>query len=153
MTAEVLIVGYGNTLRGDDGVGRVAAQALAEAAAIEGIDVVSCHQLLPELAEPIAAADLAIFIDAKVSLGPGEIAVTQVECEPAPPSGLVHHMDPGTLLQMARKLYGRAPTAFLISVGAGSLALSEVLSPAVATALPEVIATARRLVAEHFSPS
>jgi hypothetical protein len=46
---------------------------------------------------------------------------------------------------MSGKLYGRSPEAFLVTVGASSLALSEGLSAAMAAALPEVIAAVRRL--------
>ena len=50
---------------------------------------------------------------------------------------------------MAQRLYGRAPKAFLVAVGVGPMELSEKLSEPVAAALPEVVATVRRLLAEH----
>ena len=46
---------------------------------------------------------------------------------------------------MAQALYGRSPEAYLVTVGAGSLELGEGLSAPVMEALPEVIATVRRL--------
>jgi hypothetical protein len=49
---------------------------------------------------------------------------------------------------MAQRLYGRSPEAYLVTVGASSLALGEGLSAPVAAALPEVIATVRRLALE-----
>jgi hypothetical protein len=49
------------------------------------------------------------------------------------------------LLHISGKLYGRSPEAFLVTVGASSLALGEGLSAPVAAALPEVVATVRRL--------
>ena len=55
VTQKALIIGYGNTLRGDDAVGQAAAQALAGEAAIAGAETIACHQLTPELAERIAA--------------------------------------------------------------------------------------------------
>ena len=54
----VLIVGYGNSLRGDDAIGEVVAQAFTNEAAIDGADVVICLQLTPEFAERLAVVDL-----------------------------------------------------------------------------------------------
>ena len=58
MTGKVLVIGYGNSLRGDDGIGPAVAQAFADEDATECADVIVCHQLTPELAESIAAVDL-----------------------------------------------------------------------------------------------
>ena len=79
MTRQALVIGYGNTLRGDDAVGQVVARALAGEAAIEGVEVIACHQLMPELAECIDAADLVVFIDAAADLQPGTIVAEAVQ--------------------------------------------------------------------------
>ena len=47
---------------------------------------------------------------------------------------------------MSLKLYGRSPEAFLVTVAAGSLDLGDGLSDAVSAALPEAVATVRRLL-------
>jgi hydrogenase maturation protease len=150
VTGKALIVGYGNPLRGDDGIGQAAAWAFAHDAAIAGAEAVGCHQLLPELAESLAAVDLAVFVDAAAGIQPGSVVITPVRGIAGPASGLVHHVDPGALLALSEKLYGRAPAAFLVTVGAGSLALGEGLTAAVAAALPKVIAAVRQLVLEHL---
>ena len=148
VTQKALIIGYGNTLRGDDAVGQAAAQALAGEAAIAGAETIACHQLTPELAERIALADLVVFIDAAVDLQPGAIVVATVPAAPVS-SSLAHHIDPRTLLFMTTKLYGRTPDAFLVKVGAASFELGEGLSATVAAVLPEVVATVRQLVLER----
>jgi hydrogenase maturation protease len=139
---------YGNPLRRDDAVGQVVAQALAGEAASEGTEVIACHQLTPELAECLSTADLVVFIDASAALKPGAIEVATVQAASLS-SGLVHHVDPRTLLFMTAKLYGGTPNAFLVRVGAGSFELGEGLSAAVAAVLPEVVATVRQLVLEQ----
>lgn len=78
MKPKVLIVGYGNPLRRDDGVGWYAAQRLSHELSGEQAEVIACHQLMPELAERISQTDLVIFIDAAVGTSPGAF--------PAPPS-------------------------------------------------------------------
>jgi hydrogenase maturation protease len=145
MTANALIVGYGNPLRGDDGVGQAVAQAFAGEDAIDGVDAFACHQLTPELAERFASAARVVLIDAAAGAEAGRVSVTPLQPAPAPASTLGHHVEPAQLLHMAQALYGRSPEAWLITVGAGSLELGEGLSAPVMAALPEVIATVRGL--------
>jgi hypothetical protein len=60
---NLLVIGYGNELRGDDGVGPKTAMAVSEWH-FPGVKTMVCHQLTPDLAEPIAAAERVVFIDA-----------------------------------------------------------------------------------------
>src|SRR5579871_5606628 len=64
-SAPLLVVGYGSELRGDDAVG----QRVAEQVGGWGMPLVRAiaqHQLTPELAQPLAGARMAIFVDAAV---------------------------------------------------------------------------------------
>ncbi len=117
-------------------------------AAVAGAEVIACHQLTPELAERIGTADLVVFIDAAADLQPGSVVVVPVQAAPLS-SAMMHHVDPRALLFMAAKLYDRTPDASLIRVGAASFELGEGLSAAVAAALPDVVATVRRLVLDQ----
>ena len=56
-----LVVGVGNPLREDDGVGWHLAEALAQT----GVPTHTCHQLLPELAAELSQVDLVLFVDAR----------------------------------------------------------------------------------------
>jgi hydrogenase maturation protease len=153
MTGKALIIGYGNPLRGDDGIGQAAAQALASDGTIECADVIGCHQLTPELAEYIAAVDLVVFVDAAADVQPGVVVVRKIHGTSAESSGLVHSAEPAALLDLARKLYRRSPQAFLVTIGGSTFALSEGLSEAAAAALPEAIAAVRRLVSKRLERS
>jgi hydrogenase maturation protease len=145
MTENALIVGFGNPLRGDDGVGQVVARAFADEAAIVGVDALACHQLTPELAERFAAAARVVLVDVAAGCEAGGISVVPLQPAPALASTLGHHLEPPQLLHMTQVLYGRSPEAYLVTVGAGSLELGEGLSAPVTAALPAVIATVRRL--------
>jgi hydrogenase maturation protease len=138
-----LILGYGNTLRGDDGVGPHAASLLAA----EGLHVISRHQLTPELAEDLAAVDLAVFLDAHVDLAPGEVRVESIEPVDAAPAHSIHAFDAMGLLQLTHKLYGRSPKAYLVGIGGESFELSETLSPAAEAGAREAITAVRKLLA------
>ena len=75
----VLVVGYGNPLRGDDGVGWRVAERLAADQRLDGAAVLQRHQLTPELALDISAVSLVVFIDASRDLPPGSVDVGRVE--------------------------------------------------------------------------
>lgn len=145
MTPKMLIIGYGNPLRRDDGVGWQAAQYLSRELSGKGVEVIACHQLVPEHAERISQADLVIFIDASVGASPGSVSCTAVEPEVASPADLTHHVTPSVLMDCSRKLYNSNPKAYFLSVCGESFELGEGLSPAVSSALPEVVRKARQL--------
>jgi hydrogenase maturation protease len=149
MTGPALVIGFGNPLRGDDGIGPAVAEALANETATDRCQIIVCHQLTPDLAEPIAAAALVIFIDAAVDVSPGKIAIREVQGMAPRSSGLFHAADPAALIDLAKRLYGQAPKAFLVTIGASSLDLGYGLSAAATAALPEAIAAVRALISER----
>lgn len=139
MGERVLIIGYGNPLRGDDGLGWQAARRLVGEVR-DGVEVVACHQLMPELAEPLSRAHRAVFIDAAAPGGsPGSIVMSVVQPRPAAPGAFSHHLDPSGLLELARSLYGNAPPAELITVSGQQFDFGEQLSPPVQAALENVV--------------
>jgi hydrogenase maturation protease len=143
---KVLVIGYGNSLRGDDGLGVAAALQLRQHLRRNTVTIVACHQLMPELAQDLADVDLAVFIDASVGSPPGCLAVVPLDGEAAPAHEFTHHFNPAALLSVGEQLYGRRPKAFLISVGAQSFDLADRLSEPVAAALPKVIAEVKRII-------
>ena len=60
---QILVIGYGNPLRGDDGFGGLAA-GYVEKRQIPGLEVIVFHQLNPELAAVASNSSHAIFLDA-----------------------------------------------------------------------------------------
>lgn len=134
--ARVLIVGYGNPLRGDDGFGWHAACRLLEEIADPEVEVIALHQLTPELMEPLSRAEHAIFIDAA---WPAAAAVHAS-------STLTHHLTPSALLAGTKTLYGRAPEAILLTSPGENFSFGETLSPAMQQALEETIAKVRAIM-------
>lgn len=134
---EILIIGYGNTLRGDDGAGYLLAEMVSEWG-IEKVRSLPVHQLTPELAEAIAAAKLAIFIDAYSNcrqLQVHSLTVEESDTAPAPlfkggASGgsSSHSCNPRSLLQIAQFLYGNAPPAWWLLVPGTNFEFTEELS-------------------------
>jgi hydrogenase maturation protease len=129
--ARHLVVACGNPLRRDDGAGPAAADGLAG----PEVRVVVVHQLGPELAEDVAAAEAVAFLDARAGPPPGAVEARRVVPSPAP-SALGHACAPGEVLALAALLHGARPRAVLVTVAGADFALGEGLSPEVAAALP-----------------
>jgi hydrogenase maturation protease len=148
-SVRVLVVGYGNPLRGDDGIGWHAAQVLAVDPRLEGTRVLTQQQLVPELAEDISRASLVVLVDATAGSHPGTVTVRRIGPRPVTPTTWSHHLDPETLAGLAEALYGSAPPIVLVSVAAGSFAAGDRLSGALEQALPEVVEMVAGVVAGH----
>ncbi|HEX4758218.1 MAG TPA: hydrogenase maturation protease [Terracidiphilus sp.] len=132
-----LILACGNTLRGDDGIGPWLAQWAEERFDDEpGVRVLSRQQWTLELAEEISTAETVLFVDCSATDGPGSVSIVAVQ--PAAVGSLAtHHQGAPELLGLAGKLYASLPrTALLMTVGAGSIELSEEFSQPVLDAIP-----------------
>jgi hydrogenase maturation protease len=140
----VLIVGYGNTLRGDDAAGFLVAETI-EALGLDGVEVLVCHQLTPEISERAATAERVIFIDAgEANEHPVEVGEI-VEGTGAPVFG--HGIDPRAILALARRLFGRAPRAWLVSIAAHSFELGAGPSPDCAAGMALAVEAVKGLCA------
>ena len=121
-----LVIGYGNTLRGDDGVGPRVAEAVGHLR-LPGVRTLICPLLTPELADPISRAEKVIFVDAAVD-APNEVQWRRLE--PNETSQLMAHAaDPRTMLALARDVFGHAPQAWWLTIPAVKLDFSEELTP------------------------
>ena len=119
---KILVIGYGNTLRGDDGVGPCVAEAI-EQLQLPGVRTLACPLLTPELADPIARVGTVIFVDAAVDAPKG---VQWRKLEPNESSQLMAHAaDPRTMLALARDVFGRMPEAWWLTIPAVDLDFRE----------------------------
>jgi hydrogenase maturation protease len=122
-----LVIGYGNSLRQDDGVGLRAADLLERRLNGDEAVIVRCHQLMPELAGKLASACMAIFLDASVDRPFQSVTLTRLR--PKPDSvGFSHHLTPAHLLSLSQALYGNSPPAYVVTAGLKDFALAEHLT-------------------------
>ncbi len=112
---DLLVIGYGNELRGDDAAGRVVADRIDELG-LPGVMVRSVTQLVPELTVDLTAADRVVFVDADVtvsSLVPRRIE-TDRGADDSDRSGrsgaMTHHTTPESLLGLALAVGSRVPS-------------------------------------------
>jgi len=109
---EILVIGCGNELRGDDAVGPKTAAMVAEWH-LPGIRAMVCQQFSPDLAVPIAASRRVVFIDSAVEPSGN---VTLREVRPAKSQSGNGVPGPRTLLRLADEIFGRAPSAFWLTI-------------------------------------
>jgi hydrogenase maturation protease len=148
---RALIIAYGNPLRSDDGVAWRAAEALRQKFSPPEIEIYCLHQLAPELAETISHLPCVIFLDAASSLDsghPGQIRVKELSGkDPADSLGpFFHALSPDAVIRLADTLYGAKPRAFAVTVIGQNFDHGEALSPAVASALPGLVARIEKLL-------
>jgi hydrogenase maturation protease len=136
MQPRVLILGYGNPGRQDDGLGP-AASAQIEALGLPNVTAYENYQLNIEDALDVADHDVVWFIDAARS-GPSPFAVEPI----APAASLEftsHLVRPEAILAMAHQYYGAAPQAFLLGIRGYEFEFVEALTPAAADNLQRAV--------------
>ena len=147
-----LVIGYGNPLRGDDGVGWHVAKMLQARQDDLEIEATACQQLVPELAERISRAKAVYFVDATSAGVQGEWRCQPIQSEDAP-SALAHFATPSALLAMAQRLYGIVPKAYLFTICGASFEFSGELSAIVAAAVPSVVEAIENHATDHWRPT
>jgi hydrogenase maturation protease len=140
-----LIIGYGNPMRSDDGIGWRVAEGLSPELKNPEIEVLPCHQLTPELAERISKARLVIFVDAVAGTRPGEWTCREVTPD-TEKTAFSHSASPAGLLALARTLYGAAPQAYFFTMCGKSFDHGDSLSGAVEARLPSLISEIKTMV-------
>jgi hydrogenase maturation protease len=141
--SRLLILGLGNLLCTDDGVGPVAAQAIAETRIIpDGVQVLDGGTLGLALLPYLEDAERAILVDAiEIDTPPGTLVRLEGdEVGPAVAARLsVHQVGVSDLIEAARWRERIPPTLVLLGVVPESTELGVELSPRVQTALPALL--------------
>ena len=142
----ILVIAYGNDLRGDDGAALRVAQRLVECRTTARI--ICSRQLFPEFAEDIALAARVIFVDACLADDTSAaLDIARIEApvvgEQAPAHS--HHASPQQLLALAARLYGADPEAWRVAIPAYDWRLGAAISPATARQIEAAVACCRVL--------
>ena len=143
--SDVVVIGYGNELRGDDAVGPVVARQLRNCRLPDGVKVMDCHCLMPELADDISTARWVIFVDSSVEADlqaatAGSITHRKLSGATLDPSPLGHTLDPRSLMELAQRLYPCSPKAELFTVTGDRFEIGDTMSPEVVQAAGELVA-------------
>jgi len=132
---RILLIGYGNPDRQDDGIAWHILQAMTiklglrvplsyedefpstqnDSSINDGLDFAFYLQLTPEMAEEISAYEQVCFIDAHTGDIPEPVRLIEVQSE-FQRSPFTHHLTAQSLLAMCETIYTKKPRAALLSV-------------------------------------
>lgn len=133
-----LVFAIGNPQRGDDGVAAEVCAGIGQG----DWKIVETMELMPEMADEVAAADQLVFVDADYRGGAPSLApLPPVACHPGP---LTHSLRPCDLVSFARRLHGFKGPAWLLRVPGTDFGLGSPLSETAKTNA----AVAARLLSE-----
>jgi hydrogenase maturation protease len=148
---KLLILGYGNPDREDDGVAWHILRALTikldlvppvsyedEFPESDQIDFDFQLQLTPEMSEDIASYPYVCFIDAHTGNIPEPVRLIHVESE-FQNSPFTHHLTPQSLMSMCETIYNKRPQAALLSVLGHRFLFTRELSPDTAELVPQAV--------------
>jgi hydrogenase maturation protease len=122
---RILVLGYGNPGRQDDGLGPAAAGALGRLG-WDHVTIVDDYQLNIEDALEVAAHDIVWFVDASRT---GDAPFSVAELVPNPAMEFTSHLlRPAALLAIAQRYCKRAPPAFLLGIRGYEFAFIETLT-------------------------
>ncbi len=111
---RLLLFGYGNPGRGDDALGPMLIERIAQWQ-LAGVECQQDMQLQVEHVTDLAACDLALFIDADLSCS-SPFVLSELAAA-ADASYTTHAMSPAALLHAYRQVYrAAAPPAFLLRI-------------------------------------
>ena len=109
----MLLIGYGNPGRGDDGLGPAFAERI-EGAGLPGVEVDIDYQLTLDQVLSVSSAERVVVVDAEIGL---DAPYRFRSLAPAANGDLTSHsLSPGEVLALARLLYGRAPDCHLLGI-------------------------------------
>ena len=137
---SILIYGYGNPGRKDDGLGNAFVermQSWAENNRQEGLVFDSNYQLNIEDAAAISDKDLVIFVDASTE-EIEDFILTPVDSE-TKVAFTTHAATPGYVVDLCRQLYDRIPAAYLLHIRGHDWSFEEGLSPEASANLEKAV--------------
>ncbi|MFH1732530.1 MAG: hydrogenase maturation protease [Planctomycetota bacterium] len=113
-TADILLIGFGNPGRLDDGLGPALADAI-EKLDLPGVSVEADYQLTVEDAADVARHDLVVFADADVA-GPEPFWVRRITAGGGSMSFSTHSVEPRAVLALAKDLFGAEPECYIMGI-------------------------------------
>lgn len=144
-----IIIGIGNPLRSDDGLGWAVTEQLSRDG-ITGYEMQAVYQLTPELAQCMATASLVIMVDASLEGEPGEMSIRHLSLHVQPSPISTHYTTPEELAALTSAVYGQCPPVVLVAIAGADFRIGNKLSSIVAQKIPTVCAAVRQLCADGF---
>ena len=139
-----MIIGIGNPLRCDDGLG----WAVTEQLSLECNTTCHIHnvyQLTPELAQLMAVVNLVIMIDANHEGEPGQLRIRTLSLSAQPSAVGSHYSTPEELAALTAIVYGQCPPVVVVTMTGVNFSIGEQFSSIIARRIPLICDAVRQL--------
>ncbi len=128
---RILVYGFGNPGRQDDGLGPAFAEMVENwknAAGLTGVDTDSNYQLNVEDAQIMSEYDLVVFADASVEEHIRDFLFDRIEACDAEVKYTLHAASPGYILELCKEIYHKQPETWLMHIHGHEWAFKEGLT-------------------------
>ncbi|MCX8026765.1 MAG: hydrogenase maturation protease [Thermodesulfovibrionales bacterium] len=143
---KVAVVGYGNDLRGDDGIGIVAVRKIREFIKDTNVDTYEYHQLSIEVLPLLCRYDKIIFIDCSTDIAHAEVRCYQIQPDNNITLTMTHHLMPEQILQLIETLYNKTPIVYVCKIGGRVFDFGCEISQEVLASTPKIIKCCMELI-------
>ena len=142
-----LIIGVGNTLRNDDGIG---AYIVGQIDAIQwpGVATQITQQLHLEVLEDFLAYEKIIIVDASYKAG-ADYDLQKVNISQTPVLSSSHHVSLQLLCMLAKNIYQHDINLFLCAIKGRNFEIGEILSAEVLACVPNILELISREIGDH----
>lgn len=140
------VIGYGNPLRSDDGIGWALAEELEKICFDPKLEIQTFIQLVPEIAARFKEFERVVFIDAAVNGIPGGFSLTSWTTGKAYDQDSTHSFDLGDLFRFSGINESDLPELLLFTVTGSDFSVGDSLSDVVKSNIPNALKTLERLV-------
>lgn len=153
MNKKILVVGIGNPIRQDDGIGPYCAAQMQNDCKWENnklVDYMVVHQLDVVYGEIFAGYELILFFDADALEGSEAFRLEKIRPQPRHHPFTSHIGSVPDILSLAAEIYGAVPQAFLVAVRGLTFGVGEGLSPVAMSNAEKAVKAAQTLIDELF---
>jgi hydrogenase maturation protease len=147
-----LVIGYGNSLRRDDAIGVMIADAV-ESWSDPKIRTIKVPQLTPELCAELTCSERAIFVDARVDRPEAGVLCEEIVASGDGQSASIHAIDPRWLVSLTLAVYGRCARCWMVSLPTEDHGFGEGRSVLAERSIPDALAMIERLIDDESGNS
>jgi hydrogenase maturation protease len=122
---QICIIGIGNPMRADDGVGAFVCEILGEKK-IDGLTCIIKHQLDFGITEELISFDEVIFIDASIETT--SISLQELKGEDNCSPSFSHHLQASMVAKLAKELFDTHTRFYICSVGSNRFGMGAAIS-------------------------
>jgi hydrogenase maturation protease len=151
---KILIYGYGNPGRQDDGIGERFVKLTdewIEQEQLTGISTDCNYQLNIEDAATIADFDIVVFVDASVVEEVTEFKLETIQPNDATIEFTMHAVSTSYVVDLCQKLYGKTPQAYVLHIKAYEFDFIEELTPKASENLNVAFEYMKKFVSDKIS--